>query len=371
MALLLILAASCSRGPLATVSGIAEGLSDTCLILQRLDINTLVPVDTLHLGKEGSFGCKVALAGKTPAFYYLFDGERQAASMVLLPGDKVFLRIGEYDYEVEGSEESALLKEVDEAFYAARVDMERYSDLLEQASGQDAYRQTAQEMTRRYIDHKRLMMKHMMDHSKSITSAIVPFQRFGDELPLFNEHTDVILFKQLYDSLLTVYPQSQYVVALGDEINRRETAFDLSQKLQRMETIGYPELNLPDVDGKDRILSDLEGKVIILSFWSVTQNDQKMYNQNLLELYSKYHKAGLEIYQVSLDVDKARWASTVKAQKLPWISVNDGLGASSPARAAYNIGRLPAIFIIDRKGDIVARDIFSEAELEAAVKRCL
>ena len=371
LASVLLLAASCAKTPVAYVSGTAEGLTDTCLVLQRLDLNNLVPVDTLTLGAEGAFNCKVELPGETPTFYYLYDGERQAAALVLLPDDKVTLKVNSYDYEVEGSEESALLKQIDEAFYAARVDMERYADLLNAAPNADVYTRVATDMSRSYIDYKRGAIAQIMNNPKSITSAIIPFQSFGEQLPVFNEFTDVILLKQLYDSLQTVYPKSQYVVALGDEISRREQAFDLNQKLERMGTVSYPELNLPDVEGKDRILSDLEGKVIILSFWSVTQADQKMYNQSLKDLYAKYHDAGLEIYQVSLDVDKALWASTVRSQELPWISVNDGLGGSSPARVAYNVGKVPSIFVIDRKGDIVARDVFVEDQLEALVKKSL
>ncbi|MBO4570411.1 MAG: AhpC/TSA family protein [Bacteroidales bacterium] len=371
LALALVLTFSCAKTPTAMLSGTAEGLSDTCLVLQRLDLNSLVQVDTLTLGTEGAFNYKVELPGETPTFYYLYDGERQAAALVLLPGDKVTVKVGAYDYEVEGSEESALLKQIDEAFYAARVDMERYADLLNAAPDDDAYTKVATEMSRSYIDYKRGAVAQIMNNPKSITSAIIPFQRFSEQLPVFNEHTDVILFKQLYDSLQTVYPKSQYVVALGDEINRREQAFDLNQKLDRMSTISYPELNLPDVEGRDRILSDLEGKVIILSFWTAANADQKMYNQTLKDLYAKYHDAGLEIYQVSLDVDKAMWASTVKSQELPWISVNDGLGAGSPARVAYNIGQLPSLFVINREGDVLSRDVFAENELEALVKKSL
>ena len=240
IASVLLMAASCAKSPVATLSGTAEGLGDTCLVLKRLDLNNLVPVDTIAPGKDGGFNCKVNLPGETPTFYYLFDGDRQVAALVLLPGDKVTLKANSYDYEVSGSQESALLKQVDEAFYAAKVDMEGYADRMAVTSDPGLYRQLAEAMSRRYVDYKRAAMKQIMDNSKSITSAIIPFQRFNEQLPVFNEHTDVILFKQLYDSLQTVYPKSQYVVALGDEISRRETAFDLSQKIGRMQSISYP-----------------------------------------------------------------------------------------------------------------------------------
>ena len=74
IASVLLMAASCAKSPVATLSGTAEGLGDTCLVLKRLDLNNLVPVDTIAPGKDGSFNCKVNLPGETPTFYYLFDG---------------------------------------------------------------------------------------------------------------------------------------------------------------------------------------------------------------------------------------------------------------------------------------------------------
>ena len=75
--------------------------------------------------------------------------------------------------------------------------------------------------------------------------------------------------------------------------------------------------------------------------------------------------------QESLDVDKPQWAATVNSQGIPWISVNDGLGVDSPSVLAYNVNRIPQMFIIDRAGDIVANDIFDKDGLEKQIAKCL
>ena len=90
-----------------------------------------------------------------------------------------------------------------------------------------------------------------------------------------------------------------------------------------------------------------------------------------MDLYATYHDRGLEIYQVSLDIDKPTWAATVRNQGLPWINVSDGLGVQSPAVAAYNVNHIPAMFVIDRNGDLVATDVFEKDDLTALVKRLL
>ena len=135
--------------------------------------------------------------------------------------------------------------------------------------------------------------------------------------------------------------------------------------------ISFPDLTMPDVEGQNRTLSELEGKVIILSFWSVGQDEHKVFNADLAEIYAKYHAKGLEIYQVSLDIDKPSWAAVVKGQNLPWISVNDGLGTQSPAVIAYNVDHVPTMFVIDRTGDFAGRDVFDETALDQLVRKLL
>ena len=93
-----------------------------------------------------------------------------------------------------------------------------------------------------------------------------------------------------------------------------------------------------------------------------------MFNNDLKELYRKYRNSGLEIYQVSLDEDKTAWASAVKDQQLPWISVCDFQGSNSPAVGAYNITALPSNFLIDRTGNIAGKDLGGE-DLEKAIKK--
>ena len=127
---------------------------------------------------------------------------------------------------------------------------------------------------------------------------------------------------------------------------------------------------MPDVNAKERSLSDLAGKVIVLSFWSSQDVNQKMLNQDLLQLYQKYSGRGVEIYQVSVDTDKTLWARAVADQNLPWISVCDGMGSSSIGVISYNVSKVPSIFVIAKDGNVVARDLFGP-KLESVVSGLL
>ena len=359
---------SCSLGPTAHISATIESAPDSSVVLQKLNYNRLVPVDTIRTDKSGHFDYAVDLTGNEPYFYYLYLGENPVASMILLPSDRVAITVpAEGAFRIEGSEESALLKKVNEDFTAVSGRMNDLAASLGEDATDEEVKAVNTELSKMYVDYKRQAIRYVIEHPRSITSAVVLFQRFSDNLPVFGQETDGLLFKTVRDSLELVYPDSEFLTALRDEVDARARNLELASRFGDASVISFPELALPDADGNTRILSELEGKVIVLSFWSASQDEHKMFNVELAELYRKYHDRGLEVYQVSLDVDKPSWAATVRSQALPWISVNDGLGADSPSVRAYNIDHVPAMFVIDKAGNPVANDVFEKDALERLI----
>lgn len=364
----LCILASCSKTPSARISGVIEGAGDTTVVLQKLNLNRLSAVDTIKVDAQGHFSAKVDLTGSEPHFFYLYLGDNQLAAMVLLNDDDVRIKASTVGgYEISGSEESTLLQQVNTAYGKAFNTLSALVSEASSASSQAELKAVNTKLSRTFIDYRRDALKFVMEHPRSISSAVVLFQKFNENLPVFGENADVLIFRQIKDSIETVYPKSEYVVAMRDEISAREAAFELSSKLATVQEEGFPNIALPDINGEIKSLSSYKGKVIILSFWSVGMDNHKIFNNDLVELYGKYHSRGLEVYQVSLDIDKPSWAATVKSQNLPWVSVNDGLGTASPAVSSYNLNGIPAMFIIDKEGDLVERDIFERTQLEAII----
>ncbi|MBQ0024664.1 MAG: DUF4369 domain-containing protein [Bacteroidales bacterium] len=369
IAALAVIAASCSNAPTARISATIEGLADSTVILQKLNYNKLQAIDTIKTDAEGSFDYKVKLTGNAPYFYYIYSGESPVASLVLLDGDKVKVNIAKNgSFKVEGSQESEKLQQVNDAFSKVVSNMTSAIEALPENPTESEIKDLNKAVSRMYIDYKREAVKYVITNPFSITSAVVLFQKYNDGLKVFNEDSDAVIFRRTIDSLVTVYPKSDYILALRDEMSARESRMNINSRLDSAEQVSFPNLSMPDVNGEIKNLIDLEGKVIILSYWSAGQDDYKMFNQELVSLYNKYHSAGLEIYQIGLDIDKPSWASIVKQQKLPFINVNDGLGTMSPAVLTYYIDHIPAMLVIDRKGEVVARDQFEPAKLEALIK---
>lgn len=354
------------------------GLSDTSrLVLTRLSVDRLIPVDTLAL-KNGQVACRLEGLSGTPDFYYLLlDGVR-IASFTAAAGEQIEIRTDAAGKDPEiltGSEEARLFLQEEQAFSEASARFAELSVAMLQAreAGRIPEAEELQlELGRFYVRYKQQSIRWVLEHPRSLTLVPVLYRRFGEELPVFNEWRDALYFRRAYDSLSRTYPDSPYLAALLDEARSRERMMELDRKLAAGETVDFPDLSLPDWQGETRTLSDLAGKVIVLSFWTATDQKQKMFNAELKNLYARYAGRGLAVYQVSLDTDKTRWASVVRDQRLPWPSVCDGLGTASPAAAYYNISRLPALYVIGRDGTIQAdRDIFDAERLETLVRKLL
>jgi hypothetical protein len=122
---------------------------------------------------------------------------------------------------------------------------------------------------------------------------------------------------------------------------------DLNNRLQDAPEASFPDIVSTDIKGERKALSEVQGKVILVHFWDASDAAQKMLSlDTLLPLYKEYHPRGFEIFSICVTPDKPEWASSVLAQKLPWINVNDGLGATSPAVITYGVTQLPDSFLI-------------------------
>ncbi|MCQ2181309.1 MAG: AhpC/TSA family protein [Bacteroidales bacterium] len=352
----LLLAVSCGSG--ATVNGKLSDAPEAKVVVKLLDVNRLTVLDTLTTGKDGSFRCKVEVAEGDPEFVYLFHNDTKIASLLLESGDNVKVEADTLgNCIVTGSENSSKLSEVEARSARFLGEMNRITD--------------TREFVRKYIAYYRESVKYVMSNPYSLTVIPVLYENLGDYAPVFAQATDALHFRAACDSLKTVYPDSRYVKALEKETARREQELKVQNELMQASSIGFPDLKMPDVKGVDCKLSDVNAKVVLVNFWDSADPIQCMFTKEVLvPLYQDYHKRGLEIYSVSLDTDKAHWASVVSGQGLPWINVNDGKGAASPSLRVYNVQTLPSsVLICD--GTVISSSIQGETGLRRELSRLL
>ena len=88
----------------------------------------------------------------------------------------------------------------------------------------------------------------------------------------------------------------------------------------------------------------------------------------LLDAYAKFHSKGFEIYGVSLDESAEAWRSAIDKQGMKWVNVSEVAGWNTPAAKEYSVNSIPANFLIDSEGKIIAKDLRGEALIEKLVE---
>ena len=330
-------------------------------------------VDSTQLADDGSYRFQLNGVSATPALYnVVFNNER--IPLLLAGGDRVTLSSAGNvvrNYTVEGSEESALLRQFYQAFVSGAQSLDEIAaQFARQHLTDDERKALVKEYTAEYYRIRREQLRFIIENKASLAAVYALYQRLPGDTYLFNGDSDVVYYRTVAEALQESYPESPYLQSLQAEIARMDARISLTSQITEAR---HPDLELTDIYGKKIRLSSLAGKVVLLDFWSAELGSSNALNADLKELYRKYADApvGFEVYQVAVDTSKPLWITAVQEQQLPWISVSDLRGRSSVALGLYNVQRLPANFLIDKEGTIVAKNIYGkslEAKLDELTK---
>jgi S1-C subfamily serine protease len=118
-----------------------------------------------------------------------------------------------------------------------------------------------------------------------------------------------------------------------------------------------PDFTQNDVNGKPFTLSSLKGKYVLVDFWASWCGPCRAENPNIVKVFNKYKAKNFTVLGVSLDQDKAKWLEAIKKDSLAWNHVSDLKYWNNAVAAQFGIQSIPASFLIDPTGKIVARDL--------------
>jgi thiol-disulfide isomerase/thioredoxin len=107
-------------------------------------------------------------------------------------------------------------------------------------------------------------------------------------------------------------------------------------------------------------LKECLGKVTIVDFWASWCEPCRQENPNMVAIYKELHGKGLNIIGVSLDKDAQKWKEAIAKDKLVWNQVSNLKFWEEPIAKLYKVESIPATFILDAKGNIVAQDLRGE-----------
>jgi peroxiredoxin len=153
-----------------------------------------------------------------------------------------------------------------------------------------------------------------------------------------------------------------------------DDALAMVEKMERSAGLAvgkkFPDFQETDTQGKPLSLSRFKGKVVLVDFWATWCGPCRVELPNVLSTYNKYHSKGFDIIGISLDQSREQLDSFVASNKMPWPQYFDGKGWQNKLAQHYGIMGIPATYLVDGQGTIIARDLRGP-ELEKAVAAAL
>ncbi len=108
-----------------------------------------------------------------------------------------------------------------------------------------------------------------------------------------------------------------------------------------------------------------KGKYTLLDFWASWCAPCREENPTLIKAYNIYQSKGFEIVNVSIDTDELKWQKAIKEDEIgKWQHLIDTTGWKSEILKEYHINSIPANFLIDQEGKIIAMNLRGEALLK-------
>lgn len=342
-----------SPGEGVKISGTVEQLVVGGFVrMEKVGENGPEPVDTLQVA-DGKF--VTYLNVEEPSFYILNFNDSQKVT-VILTGDETEVVVNAHGNdpqgysEVSGSYDTEFKNQMDELLKSYRTEatiMQGKIRKAQAANDQAGYIMANNELIN-YTGGVEKKLKELIWKSAPSLAAVYGIQMIDPE-------KNITFLDSVFTELNSTIPDNYLVKNIAKNIEVMRSKILAKENV----TIGSiaPEIALANPEGEIVKLSSLRGNYVLIDFWAAWCRPCRAENPNVVRMYNKYSDQNFEIYGVSLDKTKGAWLKAIEQDGVPWIHVSDLKFWQSEAARTYSVGAIPATFLIDPDGKIIAKNL--------------
>ena len=355
-----LLLAACSTSPKFHVQGTIEDAEGEMLYLEAMTLEGIVVSDSVRLKADGRFEFSEVKTVENPEFYALRVGQQRIHFSIDSTETLTFtakMPLMARDYTVSGSAVAQEIRDISVAQQQLQEQIHQleFNEVILGENFDTIHTLIADYKERMKRDY---ILKHPQQASayfavcQSLTYRNSTFRLFD----AVSERDDAKCYAAVATAWDGQWPDAERTIQLcnmaikGMENTAPPTKREVIIDEDKITETGIIDVELPDINGTQRRLSDLRGHVVLLDFTMYGAKESAARTRAMRELYNKYKERGLEIYQVSLDDDIHFWKFS--CENLPWVCVHETDGR---ATTSYAINSLPTYFLINRDNEIVVR----------------
>ena len=325
------------------ITGKVENAPEGLVVLTQYTDSRPKVLDTLEVDSNGEFSYDLEVT--TPTFYELnLYGQRAVKLALFKENVEVAYNFSDpASLQIEGSSDSKEMLKLEKLMEEYQLTVNKLNEQYYEAMSKN----DAETIKRIQLDAMNLETQQAEKVKEMITSMGDSFASLA-AIGLLNPKNDFPFIDELISKLNTNYPGTSSIMQMKQQLDEMR-ALSVGQVA--------PDFELPDPNGKMVKLSDLRGKYVLIDFWAAWCKPCRQENPNVVRLYNQYKDKGFEVFGVSLDRTKEDWVKAIADDQLTWTHVSDLKYFNSAAAELYKIEAIPATYMIDPDGKIIARDL--------------